>query len=104
MAAVVVARVAELRPGTGRLARVNGRDYAVWLVGAEEVYVLDNDCQHLGGPLADGLVTDGCVVCPWHGWAYELATGRRRTAFGETSGVGSHRAWVEGDNVWADLP
>jgi nitrite reductase/ring-hydroxylating ferredoxin subunit len=83
--------------------RHGGREYALWLAGGE-VHLLDNRCLHLSGPLAEGFVEDGHVVCPWHGWTYELATGRRRTDLGAPSGVGCYRAWIEGDDVWADLP
>lgn len=38
-------------------------------------YAIDGMCAHQGGPLADGVVRDGCVTCPWHGWQYDLATG-----------------------------
>jgi nitrite reductase (NADH) small subunit len=59
----------------------DGRDYAVFAVGGE-LHVTDNACPHNGGPLADGLVRDGVVTCPWHWYGYELATGRCRTAPG----------------------
>ena len=39
------------------------------------LYALDGVCMHQGGPLARGRVVDGMVICPWHGWQYELATG-----------------------------
>ena len=32
-------------------------------------------CPHRGGPLADGLVGDGTLVCPLHEWRFDLATG-----------------------------
>jgi len=36
---------------------------------------LDNVCPHRGGPLAEGTI-EGCkVVCPWHQWEFDLATG-----------------------------
>lgn len=35
-------------------------------------------CPHAGGPLAEGEVHDGCVVCPWHGSVFDLATGAVR--------------------------
>ncbi|MCM2371599.1 Rieske (2Fe-2S) protein [Aporhodopirellula aestuarii] len=38
-------------------------------------YAIDGMCSHQGGPLAEGVVRDGCVTCPWHGWQYDLATG-----------------------------
>jgi nitrite reductase (NADH) small subunit len=36
---------------------------------------VDNVCVHLGGPLGEGVVDKGKIVCPWHGWAYDLKTG-----------------------------
>ena len=33
-------------------------------------------CPHLGGPLDDAPVEDGCVRCPWHGYRFDLRTGR----------------------------
>ena len=57
----------------------SGRSFAVFEVGGELV-VTDAACPHNGGPLAEGLVRDGVVTCPWHWYSYELATGRCRTA------------------------
>ena len=36
---------------------------------------MDNICVHRGGPLGQGIVLDGKVVCPWHGWMYDPKTG-----------------------------
>ncbi len=36
---------------------------------------MDNICVHRGGPLGQGVVLDGKVVCPWHGWMYDPKTG-----------------------------
>jgi nitrite reductase/ring-hydroxylating ferredoxin subunit len=58
-----------------------GRSYAVFEVSGDLV-VTDAACPHNGGPLAEGLVRDGVVTCPWHWYSYELATGRCRTAAG----------------------
>ena len=33
-------------------------------------------CPHLGGPLDDAPVEDGCIRCPWHGYRFDLRTGR----------------------------
>jgi nitrite reductase (NADH) small subunit len=58
-----------------------GRSYAVFTAGGE-LHVTDGACPHKGGPLAEGLVRDGFVTCPWHWYSYELATGQCRTAAG----------------------
>jgi nitrite reductase/ring-hydroxylating ferredoxin subunit len=36
---------------------------------------MDNVCLHQGGPLGEGTIENGKVVCPWHGWAYDPKTG-----------------------------
>ena len=104
MPAVVVARLEDLRPLVGHQVRVNHWDYAVWLMPGGEVHVLDNACEHVGAPLVDGAITEGCVICPWHGWRYVLASGDRRTAIGDFPGLRSYRAWTDNGEVWADLP
>ncbi|MGV3721899.1 MAG: Rieske 2Fe-2S domain-containing protein [Actinomycetota bacterium] len=40
------------------------------------VYALAQNCAHLGGPLSEGELEEGSVVCPWHGSRFDLATGR----------------------------
>ncbi|WP_374684331.1 Rieske 2Fe-2S domain-containing protein [Streptomyces sp. ODS05-4] len=39
------------------------------------VHVLADVCSHLGGPLSEGTVSDGCVQCPWHGSRFRLDDG-----------------------------
>ncbi|MGH7894880.1 MAG: Rieske 2Fe-2S domain-containing protein [Candidatus Binatia bacterium] len=34
-------------------------------------------CPHLGGPLDAGAITDGCLTCPWHGYRFDVRTGRQ---------------------------
>jgi nitrite reductase (NADH) small subunit len=36
---------------------------------------MDNVCLHRGGPLGQGMIEGGRVVCPWHGWAWDVKTG-----------------------------
>ena len=40
------------------------------------VYALDNNCPHNGGPLGKGVLRDHEVVCPWHGWTWDVRSGR----------------------------
>jgi nitrite reductase/ring-hydroxylating ferredoxin subunit/uncharacterized membrane protein len=39
------------------------------------IYALAERCSHLGGPLSEGLVEDGGIVCPWHGSRFALEDG-----------------------------
>ena len=36
---------------------------------------MDNLCLHRGGALGQGVVMDGKVICPWHGWRWDPHTG-----------------------------
>ena len=36
---------------------------------------MDNICLHRGGPLGQGTIESGKIVCPWHGWAWDTKTG-----------------------------
>ena len=36
---------------------------------------MDNICLHRGGPLGAGVILNGKVVCPWHGWEWDPKTG-----------------------------
>lgn len=33
-------------------------------------------CPHNGGPLAEGTIEHGNLICPWHGWKFRLADGQ----------------------------
>jgi nitrite reductase/ring-hydroxylating ferredoxin subunit len=91
MARHVVARAAELPPGTRKLVRAGSRDIVVLNVGGE-LFALSDACPHRGGSLFLGKLT-GAVAssepgryeysrrgeilrCPWHGWEFDIRTGR----------------------------
>src|ERR1051326_5976918 len=40
-----------------------------------EYSAMNNFCAHRGGPLGQGPVMDGKVICPLHGWMYDPKTG-----------------------------
>jgi len=72
---VQVARATDVAPGTGMVVNVNGRALALFNV-AGTFYALDNTCLHRGGPVGEGDLEDTIVTCPWHGFQYDVTTGR----------------------------
>jgi nitrite reductase (NADH) small subunit len=38
-------------------------------------HALGNRCPHRGGPLGQGALAGNLLLCPWHAWAYDVATG-----------------------------
>ena len=57
---------------------------AICLVRTPDGYrVLDNRCPHQGGPLGEGHIEDGWVICPWHGFEYDPTTGAPPEGYGD---------------------
>ena len=76
--------LAALRFDPGACVQVVGRELALFRDG-ERLFALDNSCPHAGGPLAEGSQQDGHVVCPWHGWRFELASGTCTTVAADST-------------------
>ena len=53
---------------------VEGRALCVANVNGA-ICVLDGTCPHEGGPLGEGTIEEGRVVCPWHGYSFDVHTG-----------------------------
>jgi nitrite reductase (NADH) small subunit len=74
---IAVAKVAECPPGTAIERVVEGRIVALFNV-AGIFYALDGVCPHQGGPLGKGALTGAIVTCPWHGWQFDVRSGRHQ--------------------------
>ncbi len=91
MARHVVAKVDELDIGTSKLVKVAGRDIALFNVKGE-FFAIANRCPHEGADLCRGqlvglaesdepgqyrMTRHGELVrCPWHGWEFDIRTGK----------------------------
>lgn len=71
---VPVCRVSDMAPGSVRHVKVGKRDIALARSG-DEFYALSNVCLHAFAPLSGGVLEGYDVVCPWHGWRYDVRTG-----------------------------
>jgi nitrite reductase (NADH) small subunit len=73
---VTVARVEDVPEGT--VKSVQAGETPIALAHCEgELYATQHACLHLEGPLGEGWLEDGCVLaCPWHGWRYDVRTGK----------------------------
>ncbi len=60
----------------GRITTVQAGHFTICLTRTKKGYgAISNRCPHQGGPLGDGFLQDGCVICPWHGYEYDPHTG-----------------------------
>ena len=90
-------------PREGRAVVVGDREIAIFNVG-DGFLAVDNRCPHRGGPLADGIVAGGAVVCPLHAWKINLQTGSVERPAGLEACVQSYPTRVEGGIVLIELP
>jgi nitrite reductase (NADH) small subunit len=72
---VYVAAVDAIPIGEGRAFHVGDYTIAVFRLRGGALRAMDNVCPHRGGPLSEGIVGAGTVLCPFHAWKFELATG-----------------------------
>ena len=89
---VVVGRVDDLPPGSVVIVPRGKFGIGVYNVGGA-FFALTNYCLHRGAPLCLGQVTGKVIAgdapyeskmvgageylrCPWHGWEFEIASGR----------------------------
>lgn len=72
---VRVAGAADVPPGTGAVVHADGRAIALFNVDGS-FYAIDNTCLHRGGPVGEGDLEGVIVTCPWHGFQYDVTTGR----------------------------
>jgi nitrite reductase/ring-hydroxylating ferredoxin subunit/DMSO/TMAO reductase YedYZ heme-binding membrane subunit len=91
-----VDRIPEKR---GRIVCAAGERIAVFRYDGK-VSALSNACQHQNGPLGEGKIVGGCVVCPWHGYEYDPETGAAPPPFVEA--VPTFRVAVRHGRVFVD--
>lgn len=65
------------------------------------ICAMDNVCIHRGGPLGQGFLDGDKLVCPWHGWQFNPATGE--TAHDPAAKVPIYKIKVENDDVLLEL-
>jgi nitrite reductase (NADH) small subunit len=62
--------------GEGREYEVLGRLIAVFRARDGRIYAVQARCPHRGGPLTDGIIGAGKVICPLHSYKFDLAKGQ----------------------------
>jgi 3-phenylpropionate/trans-cinnamate dioxygenase ferredoxin subunit len=86
-----VGTVDDVRRDGCRVVEVNGRPVGIVSVG-EEFFAVSDRCPHMGASMCAGSLSgtlvaagphelvygldDRVIRCPWHGWEFDLETGR----------------------------
>ncbi|MGH7747684.1 MAG: Rieske (2Fe-2S) protein [Candidatus Dormibacteria bacterium] len=96
------ASVSEMPPETVCEVEIGPRTIALARDEDGEFHALDNMCAHLGGPLGKGYVDGDRLVCPLHGWEYQLSDGSCLMLSGFC--LPTFPVLVDGDDVLIDVP
>ncbi len=96
-----VAKTDEIGEGEAKLVEVDGQEIALFNVGGE-FCALANECSHVGGPLCEGDIEDGKVICPWHGAEFDIKTGDALADPAEGP-VESYPVTVDGDTIKVEV-
>jgi nitrite reductase/ring-hydroxylating ferredoxin subunit len=91
MSRQVLARASEVAPGSCKIVSARGREIGLFNIGGE-YFALSNRCPHKGAELCRGMIVGLAqasapgeyhlarpgefIRCPWHGWEFDIRTGR----------------------------
>lgn len=98
----VVANVNDLKDGEMRQVSVGETDVLLVRL-AGKYYAVGAYCTHYQAPLAEGVLSEDCVVCPWHNAYFNLTTGEQQEPPGFDS-LESYQVRIEGDRVIVSIP
>jgi nitrite reductase/ring-hydroxylating ferredoxin subunit len=94
------AKTSEIPAGQIREVTVAGTSVALAHVG-DKFFAINGICLHQGGPIGEGELAGNVATCPWHGWEYDVTTGR--VVQDPKQGVACYHVEVRGDEVFVDL-
>jgi nitrite reductase/ring-hydroxylating ferredoxin subunit/DMSO/TMAO reductase YedYZ heme-binding membrane subunit len=66
------------------------------------LYAISNVCPHQNGPLGEGVVRDGYLECPWHGYQFDPCTGLGPPGFSDA--VPTYDLVHKGTQTYLRLP
>lgn len=97
---VRVASVEECPAGSA--LEVVAEDRIVALMNVDgRFFALDGVCPHQGGPLGKGRIEGTIITCPWHGWQFDVTSGRHCLSQSVRQPMFSVR--VDGEGIYVDL-
>jgi len=90
----------DLQESIGKKFLVNNVEIAVFKINSE-VFALNNICPHQQTHLIyDGFIEEEFVVCPAHGWKFNLRTGKKDSG---SNGIDSYPVKIFEDNVFVKV-
>lgn len=95
-----IASIHDIPTGTGKELVAAGRVVALFNLDGQ-FHAIDGICAHAGGPVAKGAVKGCIVTCPWHGWQYDVTTGKH--CLNDRISQESFAVTVEGEDIFVEI-
>ena len=93
---IKIAAVGDLEPGKKKMVQAGA--LCLTLVNVEGAYyAIEDTCPHMGAPLAQGLLKGNLLTCGWHGWRFDVCTGK---AVRGDDGLKTWQVKVEGEEIF----
>jgi len=97
---VKICSINELKEDQGKRFLVDDNEVAVFKINSR-IYALSNVCPHQHFNLIyDGFIEDSCVICPVHGWKFNLETGKQPTG---ARGLDSYPVEIVDEDVYVKV-
>ncbi len=97
-----VARATEIPSGEMKIVDLDGEKVVVANVDGTFL-AFGNTCTHVGGPLGEGDLDGGTVVCPWHASVFDITSGEPLGGPAEES-IPIYEVQVAGDEIRVRKP
>ncbi|MEL6648056.1 MAG: Rieske 2Fe-2S domain-containing protein, partial [Pseudomonadota bacterium] len=88
---------AEIEEGRAKIARLSSGERVAVFRHEGQLSAISNACAHQNGPLGEGRIIDCLVTCPWHGFQYDVRSGRSPAPF--TEQVPTYDLRIDGADV-----
>jgi nitrite reductase (NADH) small subunit len=97
---VKICKTSDVKTGSGKSIEINGKAIAVFNVDGK-FYAINDVCGHRGGPLSEGELDGNTVICPWHGWRYDVTSGANELV--PDFPTEKYAVKIEGDDVLVEI-
>jgi nitrite reductase (NADH) small subunit len=77
---VTLGPLSAIPEGEGRTFDIGGTRVAVFRSRDGAIFATQADCPHKNGPLADGLLGSGTLICPLHSLKFDLTSGKAQNS------------------------
>ncbi len=93
-------RDSDLLEGKMKAVRIKGRSILLVRIGGE-VFGVSNKCPHMGCALQGGTLSGYVVMCPCHGWKFDVRNGQYQE--NPLTKLESYRCKVENGHVYVEI-